>query len=308
MLRQSFLLVTAVWLCSVVIAAQVVPHTEIGRITIQVPLLSNGKPVIAKDQDKMVEIARVEEIKPVKKVTTNEVVVPPLPLAKARSTRAIRESSSGGYNHGIPNPGIPNQGIPNPGIPNRGLPNPGIPNEGIPNPGIPNRGLPNPGIPNPGLPNPGIPNDGLPNPGIPNRGLPNPGIPNPGLPNPGVPHPEASEQMASVTVLPPVMKIHRMPARKSCHHLLFATMTTTSPAMLSPPSTPEKEDCDQLCTKHEYLPICAFNGICLHEFANECVMDTFNCKHRDLAFRMVDEEVCRMDLCARRCKPEELQV
>ncbi|KAH8379850.1 hypothetical protein KR009_007627, partial [Drosophila setifemur] len=323
----------SVLLCFVFATAQVVPNAEIGRITIQVPLLSNGKPVI---QDK-VEVARVEEIRPGKVQVIQEVVVPPTVKSEnnVRKIRAIVDRS-GGYNHGmpnpgmpnhgipnrgipndgIPNPGIPNDGIPNPGIPNHGIPNRGIPNDGIPNPGIPNDGIPNPGIPNHGIPNRGIPNEGIPNPGIPNHGIPNPGIPNHGIPNPGIPNPDASV-FKPVMVMPPsrttdapptitTMMPKRVPTR-ICHHLLMGGMTTSAPMEMTSMAMP-MENCDQLCTKHEYMPICATNGICLHEFANQCVMDTYNCKNRNAAFRSLDEDVCRMGVCLRRCKAEDLKL
>ncbi|SPP76090.1 uncharacterized protein LOC117579845 [Drosophila guanche] len=318
----------AVLLCAIHATAQVVPNAEIGRVTIQVPLLSNGKPVILGKLES-VEVARVEEIKPGKIQVVNEVVVPPT-LSKVRSTRSIVDRSYTGIrnegipstgipNKGIPNPGIPNDGIPNPGIPNDGIPNPGIPNEGIPNPGIPNKGIPNPGIPNEGIPNRGIPNDGIPNPGIPNEGIPNPGIPNEGIPNPGIPNhgiliPDASV-IQPVAIMPthrtttsPTMTTvmsKRVPS-KNCHHLLMAGVSTVSPLKMV--ATPPAENCDELCTKHEYTPICAHNGECVHEFANQCVMDTFNCKHRDQSFRAVSEDVCRMELCARRCKEQDLEL
>ncbi|XP_002030473.2 ribosome-binding protein 1 [Drosophila sechellia] len=300
----------AVLLCFVFTTAQVVPNAEIGRITIQVPLLSNGKPVILTNQERE-EVATVEEIKPGKVHVVQEVVVPPTVKSdnKVRVTRSV--SDSGIPNHGIPNPGIPNHGIPNRGIPNDGIPNPGIPNHGIPNPGIPNHGIPNRGIPNDGIPNPGIPNHGIPNPGIPNHGIPNPGIPNHGIPNAGIPIPDASEHKPVVvmpssrtTSAPASTSMPKRVPTRNCFHLLMGGITTTSPVdMMTPPST---ENCDELCTKFEYSPICAFNGICIHEFANQCVMNTFNCKHRDLSFRAVDEDVCRLGVCMRRCKAEEL--
>ncbi|XP_043649872.1 RNA-binding protein 12 [Drosophila teissieri] len=290
----------AVLLCFVFATAQVVPNAEIGRITIQVPLLSNGKPVILANQERE-EVATVEEIKPGKVHVVQEVVVPPTVKSdnKLRVARSVSDS------------GIPNHGIPNPGIPNHGIPNRGIPNDGIPNPGIPNHGIPNPGIPNHGIPNRGIPNDGIPNPGIPNHGIPNPGIPNDGIPNPGIPNPAASELMPVVampssrtTSAPASTSMPKRVPTRNCFHLLMGGIATTSPAdMMTPPPT---ENCDELCTKFEYSPICAHNGICIHEFANQCVMNTFNCKHRDLSFRAVDEDVCRLGVCMRRCKEEEL--
>ncbi|XP_017039514.2 RNA-binding protein 12 [Drosophila ficusphila] len=232
-------------------------------------------------------------------------------------------------NHGIPNPGIPNHGIPNRGIPNDGIPNPGIPNHGIPNPGIPNHGVPkvrkarsirnsgevsNPGIPNHGIPNPGIPNHGIPNPGTPNHGIPNPGIPNHGTPNPGVA--SASELMPVVVMPPgrttsiPAFTSTPMPKKvptRNCFHLLMGAMTTMSPTDMMTTAPPSMENCEQLCTKLEFVPICATNGVCVHEFANQCVMDTFNCKNRDSTFRAVEEDVCRLGVCMRRCKEEDLK-
>ncbi|XP_017122961.1 uncharacterized protein LOC108143204 [Drosophila elegans] len=266
----------AVLLCFVFATAQVVPNAEIGRITIQVPLLSNGKPVILTNQDKE-EIATVEEIKPGKVHVVQEVVVPPTVKEETKIRMARSVSSSGRYNHDVTNPGIPNHGIPNPGIPNHGIPNRGIPNDGIPNPGIPNHGIPNPGIPNP----------------------------------------DASELMPVVVMpMPPsrtttspmsTSMVKRVPTR-NCFHLLMGGMTTMPPTDMMTMTPPPMEDCDLLCTKGEFLPICAHNGNCVHEFANQCVMDTFNCKHRELAFRAVDEEVCRMGICMKKCKEEDLKL
>ncbi|XP_030385910.1 SR-related and CTD-associated factor 4 [Scaptodrosophila lebanonensis] len=320
-MHKLSLVLAAVLLCFVFATAQVVPNSEIGRVAVQVPLLSNGKPLITDDH---VEIARVVEITPSKGI--EEVVAPPtvtVPLMKesalVRNKRAIT-MNRGIPNHGIPNPGIPNHGIPNRGIPNHGIPNRGIPNHGIPNPGIPNHGIPNRGIPNHGIPNPGIPNHGIPNPGIPNHGIPNRGIPNHGIPNPGIPNHgipnrgipnHAASELMPVAVLPPTTIptptiVPKRGPSKTCHQLLLADMTTTpSPMMME--SKPA-ENCDILCTKHDFVPICAHNGICTHEFANQCVLDTYNCKNRDLAFRVVDEDVCRLGLCARRCNEDDLKV
>ncbi|KAH8405018.1 hypothetical protein KR222_004365, partial [Zaprionus bogoriensis] len=314
-----------VLLCTV--TAQVEPSPEIGRITVQVPLLTNGKPVVTKDEE-LLEVARVVEIN-TGKGTSEEVVVP---TVKVRNTRAIVESVNKGMpnpgmpNRGIPNPGMPNPGIPNPGMPNRGIPNPGMPNRGIPNPGMPNRGIPNPGLPNRGIPNPGMPNPGIPNPGMPNRGIPNPGMPNPGIPNPGmpnrgipnpgmpnrgIPNPAASE-LQPVAALPPStttapVELPKSSSSKNCHQLLLGGIGLTVPPTIKP-IPPQFEGCDQLCTKFELNPICAYNGICIHEFPNQCVMDTFNCKHRGVSFQAVDEDVCSSHLCARRCREDELEI
>ncbi|KAH8270225.1 hypothetical protein KR018_006020, partial [Drosophila ironensis] len=279
-----------VLLCFVFATAQVVPNAEIGRITIQVPLLSNGKPVILTNHDKE-EVARVEEIRPGKVEVVQDVVVPPT-VKIENKVRTVR--STGGYNHGMPNRGIPNDGIPNPGIPNHGIPNPGIPNDGIPNPGIPNHGIPNRGIPN----------DGIPNPGIPNHGIPNPGIPNPDAsdPKPAMVMPP----MRSTTNAPMTTEMPKRAPTRNCHHLLMGDGMTTTMAPTQMTSMPV-ENCDELCTKHEYMPVCAHNNICLHEFANQCVMDTFNCRHRQRTFRAVDEDVCRLGVCLRRCTEEDFR-
>lgn len=247
-------------LCSVLVTAQVKPNTEIGRVTVQVPLLSNGKPVMSQDKE-LVEIAHVVEVKP-GKVRPEEVVVP---LVKVRNMRAIRDGE---------------------------------------NPGKPNHGKPNPGIPMPGMPNPGIPNAG-----IPNSGIPNAGIPNAGTPNLGIPVQTATSEVQPVVVAPPSTTSSPGPilikGAKSCQQLLLASSAPVTP--LPMPPTPI-ESCDMLCTKFELMPICAYNGVCIHEFPNQCVMDTFNCKHRDLAFRAVDEDICMKNICSRRCKEEDLKM
>ncbi|KAH8372102.1 hypothetical protein KR093_010095, partial [Drosophila rubida] len=267
----------AVLLCGVFAAAQVKPNAEIGRVTVQVPLLSHGKPVITPNKVVEVEeVARVVEVKPGKVGVSEEVVVPPtvaMSVPKVRNMRAVVDTAK-------------------------------------PNPGMPNPGMPNPGMPNPGMPNPGMPNRGMLNSGVPNPGKPNPGMPNPGKPNTGVPHGAASEikpvvVMAPFTTASPVEMPKTVPTR-NCFQLLLGDMTTTPSPLSTPPTSPE--NCEQLCTKFELLPICAHNGVCIHEFPNQCIMDTFNCRHRDLAFRAVDEDVCRLGLCARRCTPEDINM
>ncbi|EDW70735.2 uncharacterized protein [Drosophila virilis] len=269
MMGKVLLLVLAtVLLSSVFVTAQVKPSTEIGRVTVQVPLLSNGKPVMTQDKDKdRVEVAHVVELKP-GKVVGEEVLVPPtvkVPQAKVRNMRAIVETV-------------------NPGVPNHNIPNSGVPNHGIPKPGVENHSLPNPSVSNVGITQPGNPHSGTQSP--------------------------ASE--VQPVVVPPPSTTHtpdvsttRMPS-KNCHQLLLAGTTGPSIGLPVPP-TPV-ESCDRLCTKFELNPICAHNGICIHEFPNQCIMDTFNCKHRDLSFRAVDEDICRMGLCARRCKEEDLKM
>ncbi|XP_001985506.2 ejaculatory bulb-specific protein 1 [Drosophila grimshawi] len=301
--KLLFILAT-VLLCYDCNAAQVMPTTEIGRVTVQVPLLVNGKPVVSKDMDQH-EVASVVEVKP-GKVMTEQVVVPPtakVPLAKVRNMRAIVPTA----NHGMPNPGIPTPGMPNPGVPTPGMPNPGIETRGMPNPGILIPGMPNPGVPLTGMPNLGIETRGMPNPGIPLPGMPNPGMPIPGMPNPGMPSPDHSSASSEVhPVVAPAetttSSTNRM-ASKNCHQLLLASVTTPLP---TPPTPVEK--CDELCTKLELNPICAYNGNCIHEFPNQCVMNAFNCKHRDVAFSAVDEDICQMGVCAHRCRADDLNM
>ncbi|XP_030387670.1 uncharacterized protein LOC115634216 [Scaptodrosophila lebanonensis] len=359
------LVLAAVLLCFVFATAQVVPNSEIGRVAVEVPLLSNEKPLTADDH---VEMARVIEITPGKVV--EEVVVPPtveVPLVKesvlVRNIRAIVEDPKSGVSDPVDIPRV---------IENKkdkivetvaqmpstkdawlsrdrravdedvSLISKNVDNSRVAenkqdkivetvaqvpstkdawlsrdrraimettNKGIPNHGIPNPGIPNRGLPSPGIPNEGIPNAGIPNHGISNYGISNPGIPhNTGS---RAASEVMPVAVLPPTTIptptiVPKRGPSKTCHQLLLAYMTTT-PLPIMMESKPS-ENCDILCTKHDFVPICAHNGICTHEFANQCVLDTYNCKNRDLAFRVVDEDVCRLGLCARRCNDDDLKV
>ena len=52
--------------------------------------------------------------------------------------------------------------------------------------------------------------------------------------------------------------------------------------------------CDLLCTKFEFEPICASNGLCLHEFPNQCILETYNCKHSAQKFTATKNDRCQM--------------
>lgn len=54
------------------------------------------------------------------------------------------------------------------------------------------------------------------------------------------------------------------------------------------------DPCDLLCTKFEFDPICASNGVCLHEFPNQCILDTYNCKHAKHKFSATKDDRCQM--------------
>lgn len=60
----------------------------------------------------------------------------------------------------------------------------------------------------------------------------------------------------------------------------------TSPVTINP--------CDLLCTKFEFDPVCATNGLCLHEFPNQCILDTYNCKHSSMKFSATKDDRCQM--------------
>lgn len=75
-------------------------------------------------------------------------------------------------------------------------------------------------------------------------------------------------------------------------------VTKTADDMM--PSVVTINPCDLLCTKFEIDPICASNGLCLHEFPNQCMLDTYNCKHPREKFSATRDERCQMswlDFC-----------
>ncbi|XP_014088429.2 uncharacterized protein [Bactrocera oleae] len=66
-------------------------------------------------------------------------------------------------------------------------------------------------------------------------------------------------------------------------------------------------NCDIQCTKLDLNPVCAFNGECYHEFANQCAMETFICKRPDLGFKATPRERCVMHWL-KRCNSQELKI
>ncbi|XP_017841325.1 uncharacterized protein LOC108599056 [Drosophila busckii] len=283
MYKFSFLLATVLLSCAELGTAQVKPSAEIGRVTVQVPLLSNGKPVMSNANDQ-VEVADVQEIKPDKVVPPLAQVPPKVQessLSKVRRMRAIAMS-----------PVLPNHGIRNPvalkSRKARSAWSTAKPHSGRPKPWYASALYPKSWSWRPK-----------------SWYAPAWWHPRPMLPK--------LRKMRSVvttmtTNVPPASStVHsvRPKSAKNCYNMLVTGMLATT--IMPMPPTPV-ENCDELCTKFELNPICAYNGICIHEFPNQCVMDTFNCKHRDLSFRAVDEDVCNMSLCARRCTEEDLKV
>ncbi|XP_065360725.1 uncharacterized protein LOC135954475 [Calliphora vicina] len=65
------------------------------------------------------------------------------------------------------------------------------------------------------------------------------------------------------------------------------------------------DPCDLLCTKFEFEPICATNGLCLHEFPNQCILETFNCKHKSGKFTATKDDRCQMHWLTK-CEESEL--
>uniref|UniRef100_A0A1B0AW23 Kazal-like domain-containing protein n=2 Tax=Nemorhina TaxID=44051 RepID=A0A1B0AW23_9MUSC len=87
-----------------------------------------------------------------------------------------------------------------------------------------------------------------------------------------------------------------VPYMNSQPHQYFTTKPTPKRSM---------KDCDLLCTKFNFDPVCATNGFCVHEFANQCVLDVFNCQHPTKRFMATKDERCRMHWL-KRCDPDEV--
>ncbi|XP_054734680.1 uncharacterized protein LOC129242143 [Anastrepha obliqua] len=86
--------------------------------------------------------------------------------------------------------------------------------------------------------------------------------------------------------------------------------TTPAPmdgAVVANQKNTTEPNCDIECTKFDLNPVCAFNGECYHEFANQCVMDTFLCKRPDLGFKATPGERCTMHWL-KRCNAEQLKM
>ncbi|XP_037934247.1 uncharacterized protein LOC119668716 [Teleopsis dalmanni] len=73
------------------------------------------------------------------------------------------------------------------------------------------------------------------------------------------------------------------------------------PSMQMPMNTPTDMDvakssdpCDLQCTKLDLNPVCASSDLCIYEFPNKCVMDTYNCKHPEMNFKETKDERCKM--------------
>uniref|UniRef100_A0A1I8PJF5 Kazal-like domain-containing protein n=1 Tax=Stomoxys calcitrans TaxID=35570 RepID=A0A1I8PJF5_STOCA len=65
-------------------------------------------------------------------------------------------------------------------------------------------------------------------------------------------------------------------------------------------ATSHMDPCDLLCTKFEIDPVCATNGLCLHEFPNQCMLETYNCRHPKNKFVATRDQRCLMswlDFC-----------
>ena len=73
------------------------------------------------------------------------------------------------------------------------------------------------------------------------------------------------------------------------------TVKSTDSGSSSSSSTAATMDpCDLLCTKFEFEPICATNGLCMHEFPNQCILETYNCKHSSQKFTATKNDRCQM--------------
>uniref|UniRef100_A0A1I8ML90 Kazal-like domain-containing protein n=1 Tax=Musca domestica TaxID=7370 RepID=A0A1I8ML90_MUSDO len=83
------------------------------------------------------------------------------------------------------------------------------------------------------------------------------------------------------------------------------TTTTTTGKAVHPLLRSKIDPCDLLCTKFELEPICATNGICIHEFPNQCIMDGYNCKHPKEKFTATKDDRCLMHWLEQ-CKDSDL--
>lgn len=90
--------------------------------------------------------------------------------------------------------------------------------------------------------------------------------------------PSAQRSMRSVVVENP--PVAQQPASGP-----VATKITTAATM---------DPCDLLCTKFEFDPVCATNGVCMHDFPNQCILETFNCRHPTQKFTATKNDRCQM--------------
>ncbi|XP_073837532.1 uncharacterized protein [Musca autumnalis] len=107
-------------------------------------------------------------------------------------------------------------------------------------------------------------------------------------------HPHIKDEVSvpHVTTAPPITT----DIRHSNKTKIIRPLSLTT---LRPPGTRQVliskiDPCDLICTKFELEPVCATNGICIHEFPNQCLMDTYNCKHPKEKFKATRYERCQM--------------
>ncbi|XP_050337550.1 uncharacterized protein LOC126763784 [Bactrocera neohumeralis] len=125
-------------------------------------------------------------------------------------------------------------------------------------------------------------------------------------------------QLTKVTPVPPLPNTDvRGPKMSDLPHTRKARAVNAAPvtAAVTEVNAPVEEvktettavNCDIQCTKLDLNPVCAFNGECYHEFANQCAMETFICQRPDLGFTATPRERCVMHWL-KRCSSQDLKI
>ncbi|XP_011178982.1 uncharacterized protein LOC105209973 [Zeugodacus cucurbitae] len=122
-------------------------------------------------------------------------------------------------------------------------------------------------------------------------------------------------QLTKVTPVPPLPntevrgpKMSDLPHARTMRAVHVAPPVTEVNAVVVEVKTEgTKINCDIQCTKFDLNPVCAFNGECYHEFANQCAMETFICKRPDLGFTATPRERCVMHWL-KRCTSQDLKI
>ncbi|XP_075161689.1 uncharacterized protein LOC142234443 [Haematobia irritans] len=113
-----------------------------------------------------------------------------------------------------------------------------------------------------------------------------------------------------LTTSKPVKLNHRVMRSVNTDNMMVTTktpivankmmVTTTKPVDEVTTLATNIDRCDLLCTKFEIDPVCATNGICMHEFPNKCMLETYNCRHPKNKFVVTRDHRCPMigmDVC-----------
>ncbi|XP_018803167.1 PREDICTED: uncharacterized protein LOC108977758 [Bactrocera latifrons] len=125
-------------------------------------------------------------------------------------------------------------------------------------------------------------------------------------------------QLTKVTPVPPLPNTDvRGPKMSDLSHMrkaravnaapVTATVTEVNALAGEVKTETTAVNCDIQCTKLDLNPVCAFNGECYHEFANQCAMETYICQRPDLGFTTTPRERCVMHWL-KRCSSQDLKI